>query len=107
MLENHNRLQIMCNRHDKFANNSKTQDQINKLKMEEELKYYKVNETSYYNIICIYFLHFINFFQLKNNELEKNLMFKEQEIHNLEKRYQQLSQYCESFLKKNVSYINM
>lgn len=80
MLENHNRLQIMCNRHDKFANNSKTQDQINKLKMEEELKYYK----------------------LKNNELEKNLMIKEQEIHNLEKRYQQLSQYCESFLKKNI-----
>jgi len=40
---------------------------------------------------------------MKNNELEKNLMFKEQEIHNLEKRYQQLSQYCESFLKKNAS----
>ncbi|KAE9540857.1 hypothetical protein AGLY_004102 [Aphis glycines] len=80
MLENHNRLQIMCNRHDKFANNSKIQDQINKLKMEEELKYYK----------------------LKNNELEKNLMIKEQEIHNLEKRYQQLSQYCECFLKKNI-----
>lgn len=55
MLENHNRLQIMCNRHDKFANNSKLQDQINKLKMEEELKYYKVNETSYYKIIFIYF----------------------------------------------------
>jgi len=36
----------MCNRHDKFANNMKTQDHINKLKAEEELKYYKVNETS-------------------------------------------------------------
>ncbi|XP_060877624.1 repetitive organellar protein-like [Metopolophium dirhodum] len=80
MLENHNRLQVMCNRHDKFANNMKTPDQINKLKTEEELKYYK----------------------MKNNELEKNLMFKEQEIHNLENRYQQLSQYCESFLKKNA-----
>ncbi|XP_026808525.1 interaptin-like [Rhopalosiphum maidis] len=80
LLENHNRLQIMCNRHDKFANNNKTQDQINKLKLEEELKYYK----------------------LKNNELEKNLLFKEQEIHNLENRYQQLSQHCESFLKKNI-----
>ncbi|XP_025194605.1 interaptin-like [Melanaphis sacchari] len=80
MLENHNRLQIMCNTYDKFAKNNKTQNQINKLKMEEELKYYK----------------------FKNKELEKNLMFKEQEIHNLENKYQQLNQYCESFLKKNI-----
>ncbi|XP_015363636.1 PREDICTED: uncharacterized protein PFB0145c-like [Diuraphis noxia] len=80
MMENHNRLQMLCNRHDKFANNMKTQDQIIKLKTEEELKFYK----------------------MKNNELEKNLMCKEQEIHNLENRYQQLSQYCESFLKKNI-----
>jgi hypothetical protein len=43
ILENHNRLQTMCNRHDNLANNSKTQDQINKLKLEEELNYYKVN----------------------------------------------------------------
>jgi len=46
MLENHNRLQMLCNRHDKFANNMKTQDHINKLKTEEELKYYKVYKTS-------------------------------------------------------------
>jgi len=58
MLENHNRLQVMCDRHDKFANNMKTPYQINKLKMEEELKYYKVNETSYNNIIFIYFFTF-------------------------------------------------
>lgn len=45
MLENHNRLQMLCNRHDKFTNNMKTQDQINKLKTEEELKYYKVYKT--------------------------------------------------------------
>lgn len=55
MLENHNRLQVMCNKHDKFANNMKTQDQINKLKTEEELKYYKVNKRSYNNTIFIYF----------------------------------------------------
>lgn len=46
MLESHNRLQIMCSRHDNFTNNMKTQVQINKLKMEEELNYYKVNKTS-------------------------------------------------------------
>jgi len=55
MLENHNRLQVMCNRHDKFANNMKTPDHINKLKTEEELKYYKVNETLYNNTIFIFF----------------------------------------------------
>lgn len=44
MLENHNRLQTMCNKHDNLANNSETQDTINKLKLEEELNYYKVNE---------------------------------------------------------------
>lgn len=42
ILENHNRLKIMCNRHDKLANNSEIQDQINNLKLEEELNYYKV-----------------------------------------------------------------
>jgi len=55
MLENHNRLQMLCNRHDKFTNNMKTQDQNNKLKTEEELKYYKVNEMSQY-IMIIYLL---------------------------------------------------
>lgn len=54
MLENHNRLKMLCNRHDKFGNNIKNQDQINKLKTEEELKYYKVNETSYNNIMFIF-----------------------------------------------------
>lgn len=29
-------------------------------------------------------------------------MLKEQEFRNLENRYQQLNDYCESFLKKNV-----
>lgn len=43
MLDNHNRLQIMCNRHDKLANNLETQSQINKFKIEEDLNYYKVN----------------------------------------------------------------
>ncbi|VVC37000.1 Hypothetical protein CINCED_3A016617 [Cinara cedri] len=80
LLDNHNQLKIMCNRHNKLSNNIKTQARVGKLKMEEELNYYK----------------------LKNNELEKNLMFKEQEIRDWENRYHQLSQYCESFLKKNV-----
>lgn len=42
VLDNHNRLQIMCSRHDNLANNIETQTQINKLKMEGELSYYKV-----------------------------------------------------------------
>jgi len=80
----------------------KTSDQINKLNTKEELKYYKVDKT-YNNTIFIFFYISSTLFQMKNNEFEKNLMFKEQEIHNLENRYQQLSQYCESFLKKNAS----
>lgn len=46
-MENHNRLQILCDKHntyDKLANSMRTQDQIDKLKMEEELNYYKVSK---------------------------------------------------------------
>jgi len=46
ILENHNRLQSMLNKDDKLANSLKIQD---KLKMEEELTYYKVKEIRYYN----------------------------------------------------------
>jgi len=45
LLENHNRLQVLCakhNKYDKLADSMKTQDQIDKLKMKEELNYYKV-----------------------------------------------------------------
>lgn len=45
LLENHNRLQILCHRHDKLVNNKGTQNQINKLKLEEELSYYKVRSS--------------------------------------------------------------
>ncbi|XP_025415446.1 uncharacterized protein LOC112687105 isoform X2 [Sipha flava] len=41
-------------------------------------------------------------FELKNKELEKNLKLKEEEIRNWEIRYQQLNQYCEMFLKRNI-----
>lgn len=47
ILENHNRLQNICNKHDKLANNIKVQDDINKLKMIEELKYYEVSSDIY------------------------------------------------------------
>lgn len=42
MFENHKILQTMCNRHDKLINKMETQDQISKLKLEEELNYFKV-----------------------------------------------------------------
>lgn len=42
MLENHDRLQAICNKHNILVNNMKTQNQVNKLKMEDELNYYKV-----------------------------------------------------------------
>lgn len=41
-------------------------------------------------------------FQVKNDELEKNLITKEQEIRVWENRYQKLNDYCELFLKKEV-----
>lgn len=44
----------------------------------------------------------INILQLRNNELEKSLIFKEQEIQQWKNRYHQLNEYCELFLKKNV-----
>lgn len=52
MLENHSRLQIMCNRYDELSNNVEIlQDQLNsKLKVEEELNYYKVKETYFYKM---------------------------------------------------------
>lgn len=50
MFENHKRLQTMCNRHDKLTNKKETQDQISKLKLEEELNYFKVNTIS----LCIF-----------------------------------------------------
>lgn len=43
ILENHKRLQNICNKHDNLANNMEVQDEISKFKMEEELNYYKVN----------------------------------------------------------------
>lgn len=41
MLENHNRLKIICDKHDKLAN-MEIKEQTSKLKIEEELNYYKV-----------------------------------------------------------------
>ncbi|KAL4096747.1 hypothetical protein QTP88_021641 [Uroleucon formosanum] len=70
MLENHNRLQVMCNKHDKFANNMKTQDQINKLKTEEELKYYKIEET-------------LKSYDCQLNELIERNMTRESQLHTI------------------------
>lgn len=46
ILENHSQLQTMSNKHDELSNNLEIQqDQLNsKLKMEEELNYYKVKK---------------------------------------------------------------
>lgn len=58
MLDNHNRLQIMCNRYDKLANNLETQTQTSKLKIEEDLNYYKVNHFFFYD----FSMYSLNFF---------------------------------------------
>lgn len=42
MLENHNRLQIICDKHDKLAHNVEIKEKTSELKIEEELNYYKV-----------------------------------------------------------------
>lgn len=59
VLENHNRLQVMCNRHDELVSKIETRDHIDKLKTEEELNYYKVRKTysgHYYLLLCYYFI---------------------------------------------------
>lgn len=53
ILDNHNRLQTMCNKHDKLVNSLETQGQINKSKLEEELNYYKVKLIIQNNYCCI------------------------------------------------------
>lgn len=53
MLENHYRLQAMCNKHSILVNNMKTQNQINKLKIEEELNYHKVRVFVFF-FICLH-----------------------------------------------------
>lgn len=66
LLENHNRLQVLCAKHDKYdklADNMETQEQIDILKMKEELNYYKVgtysNKTFFFSIFCSYFILFL------------------------------------------------
>lgn len=59
MLENHDRLQAICNKHNILVNNMRTQNQINKLKMEDELNYYKVRVFLFLNLF-VYIL-FNNF----------------------------------------------
>lgn len=58
ILENHNRLQNICNKHDKLANNMQVQDDINKSKMIEELKYYEVSRDifSYKLYLCTLYI---------------------------------------------------
>lgn len=51
MLENHDRLQAICNKHNILVNNMKIQNQINKLKKEKELNYYKVIVFLFLNLL--------------------------------------------------------
>lgn len=51
MLENHDRLQAICNKHNILINNMKIQNQINKLKKEKELNYYKVIVFLFLNLL--------------------------------------------------------
>lgn len=64
MIENHSRLQVMCNIHDKLPSNMEIlQDQLNsKLKVDEELNYYKVKWTIFFHKITFLYIPCLIFF---------------------------------------------